>query len=130
MHSTHTAVSKRFPVRGSITMRFTFCTSMLALPFTAIRATYGIVYSFDHSPTVNPVTSIFAVKLVLIFLVQLLAVIALVIGGVLTRNIRMENESTSSATEYMRAAASEPTSDRSNKGLALDGYDVAQGQHA
>jgi hypothetical protein len=105
--------------------------AMLALPFAVIRAIYGIVYSFDHnSSTVNPVTGVFAVKLVLIFLVQLLAVIALVIGGIITRNIRVEDKSISSGTEYTRAATSEPTSDPSNKGLTLDEYGVAQGQHA
>jgi hypothetical protein len=101
---------------------------MLALPFTAIRATYGIVYSFDHSPTVNPVTGAFAVKLVLIFLVQLLAVLALVIGGIMTRNIRIEDESISSGPEYTRATSGEPTSDPSTKGLVLDEYGVVQGQ--
>jgi flagellar basal body-associated protein FliL len=104
--------------------------AMLALPFAVIRATYGVVYSFDHSSTVNPVTGVFAVKLVLIFLVQLLAVIALAIGGIMTRNIRMEDESISSGTEYTRAATGEPTSDPSNKGLVLDEYGVVQGQHA
>jgi hypothetical protein len=103
--------------------------AMLALPFAVIRATYGIVYSFDHSSTVNPVTGVFAVKLVLIFLVQLLAVIALVIGGIMTRKIRVEDESISSGTEYMRAATNEPTSDPSNKGLTLDDYGVVQRQH-
>jgi hypothetical protein len=104
--------------------------AMLALPFTVIRATYGIVYSFDHSSTVNPVTGVFAVKLVLIFLVQLLAVLALVIGGVMTRNIRAEDKSISSGPEYMRATTSEPTSDPSTKGLVMDEYGVVQGQHA
>jgi hypothetical protein len=105
--------------------------AMLALPFAVIRAIYSIIYSFDHnSSTVNPVTGVFAVKLVLIFLVQLLAVIALVIGGIITRNIRVEDKSISSGTEYTRAATSEPTSDPSNKGLTLDEYGVVQGQHA
>ena len=104
-------------------------SAMLALPFTAIRATYGIVYSFDYSPKVNPVTGVFAVKLVLIFLVQLLAVFALVIGGIMTRNIRMEDESVSSGPEYTHATSSEPTSDSSNKGLVMDEYGVVQRQH-
>ena len=104
--------------------------AMLALPFTAVRATYGIVYSFDHSSTVNPVTGVFAVKLVLIFLVQLLAVLALVIGGIMTRNIRTEDKSISSGPEYMRATTSEPTSNPSTKGLVMDEYGVVQGQHA
>lgn len=103
---------------------------MLALPFIVIRATYGIVYSFNHSSTVSPITGVFAVKLVLIFLVQLLAVIALVIGGIMTRNIRIEDESISNGTEYTRAATSEPTSDPSNKGLVLDEHGVVQGQRA
>jgi hypothetical protein len=95
--------------------------AMLALPFTAIRVTYGVVYSFDHSSTVSPVTGVFAVKLVLIFLVQLLAVLALAIGGIMTRNIRMEDKSISSSPEYTRATSSEPTSDPSTKGLVMDG---------
>jgi len=104
--------------------------TMLALPFTAIRATYGIVYSFDHSSTVNPVTGAFAVKLVLIFLVQLLAVLALVIGGIMTRNIRMEDESISSGQEHTRATSGEPTSGPFAKGLVMDEHGVVQGQHA
>jgi hypothetical protein len=104
--------------------------AMLALPFAVIRATYGIVYSFDHSSTVNPVTGVFAVKFVLIFLVQLLAVLALVIGGVMTRNIRIEDKRISSGPEYTRATSSEPTSDPSTKALVMDEYGVVQGQHA
>lgn len=66
--------------------------AVLALPFTATRAVCSVVYSFDASPFVNPITGVFAVKLVLIFLVQLLATLCLVAGGVMTRNIRIEDE--------------------------------------
>lgn len=62
-----------------------------ALLFTLIRAAYTLVYSFDHSPSVSPVTGTFAVKFVLIFLVQLLAVLCLIAGGLVTRFIRDED---------------------------------------
>lgn len=82
-------------------------TAVLSLPFTTIRAIYSVVYSFDTSPSVNPITGVFAVKFILIFLVQLLATLCLVVGGVMTRNIRIENESVLSDPAYVRATSSE-----------------------
>ncbi len=55
--------------------------------FAIVRAVYTVVYSFDRSPRVSPWTGTFAVKFVLIFLVQLIAALCLVVGGVVTRFI-------------------------------------------
>ncbi|KAI1608955.1 hypothetical protein EDD37DRAFT_612258 [Exophiala viscosa] len=55
-----------------------------------IRAVYSVVYAFDHSASVNPITGKFAIKLILVFMVQLLAVMALLATGFLTRYIAKE----------------------------------------
>lgn len=65
------------------------CT-MAALPFAATRVLYGVVYTFSGSRDLSPVTGTFVVKLVLIFLVQLLATLLLVVGGVMSRNIKYD----------------------------------------
>jgi hypothetical protein len=56
-----------------------------ALGFVACRVVYGFVYAFGHYPKLSPIDGVFAVKLVLIFLVQLLAVLCLVAGGMMFR---------------------------------------------
>jgi hypothetical protein len=104
--------------------------AMLALPFTTIRAIYSNVYAFDNSPTVNPVTGVFAVKFVLIFLVQLLAALPLVIGGIMTRNIRSEEKSIPSGPGYTRTTSSEPRRGSPRGGLTMNDYGVAQQQQA
>ena len=48
-----------------------------ALIFIGVRAVYSVVYAFNHSPSLSPITGTFAVKLVVIFLVQLLAALSL-----------------------------------------------------
>jgi len=58
-----------------------------AYPFVGIRAVYSVVYAFDHSPAVNPITGGFAIKFILIFLVQLITVMLLLSVGFLTRDI-------------------------------------------
>lgn len=104
-------------------------SAMLALPFTAIRAIYSVFYSFDSSPKVNPITGVFAIKLVLIVLVQLLAVLSLVVGGVMTRNIRNEDKSIMSGPGYTRATSSEPRRSGQSEELMMNKYGgVAQRQ--
>lgn len=102
--------------------------AMLALPFTYIRAIYSIVYSFDTSPSVNPVTGVFAVKFILIFLVQLLATLFLVVGGIMTRNIRIEDETILSSPGNVRATGSEPRRGGPNEQHIMNEYGVVQGQ--
>lgn len=101
--------------------------AMLALPFTYIRAIYSIVYSFDTSPSVNPITGVFAVKFILIFLVQLLATLSLVVGGIMTRNIRIEDKTILSSPGY---ASSEPRRGGPNEQHIMNEYGVVQGQEA
>jgi len=57
--------------------------TLLALCFVAARVIYGFVYAFGHYPKLSPINGIFVVKFVLIFLVQLLAVLCLVVGGLM-----------------------------------------------
>jgi hypothetical protein len=52
-----------------------------------IRATYSLIYSIDHSPSINPITGAFAVKLILVFLVQLIAVLLLIARSWFSRDI-------------------------------------------
>ena len=66
--------------------RLTYFASV-AIVFAAVRVLYSIVYAFNRSPKLSPVTATFAVRFVLIFLVQLLAALSLIVGGVVTRNI-------------------------------------------
>ena len=68
----------------------------LSVPFVGIRAVYGVVYAFDTSKDVNPSTGSFAIKFVLIFLVQLIAVGCFMIGGWLSRDIVKQHKSASS----------------------------------
>ncbi|KAK5454289.1 hypothetical protein LTS15_006289 [Exophiala xenobiotica] len=62
----------------------------IACIFVGVRSVYSVVYAFDHSTSVNPITGGFAIKLVLVFLVQLIAVVALLSVGYFTRNIATE----------------------------------------
>jgi hypothetical protein len=101
--------------------------AVLALPFTATRAVYSVVYSFDASPCVNPITGVFAVRIVLIFLVQLLATLCLVVGGAMTRNIRIEDESApSSGPPNVRATSGEPRCRGASQEYAMHGRGFAQ----
>jgi hypothetical protein len=59
--------------------------TLLALCFVAARVIYGFVYAFGHDPKLSPISGVFVVKFVLIFLVQLLAVICLITGGLMFR---------------------------------------------
>ena len=66
--------------------------TMLALVFLGIRTAYALVYSFDHSSKVSPITAGFGVKFALIFLVQLLAAVCLIGAGLVTRRIANEGK--------------------------------------
>jgi hypothetical protein len=57
--------------------------TLLALCFVAARVIYGFVYAFGHDPKLSSISGIFVVKFVLIFLVQLLAMLCLVVGGLM-----------------------------------------------
>ncbi|ETI29390.1 hypothetical protein G647_01843 [Cladophialophora carrionii CBS 160.54] len=58
----------------------------LSASFIGVRAVYSVVYAFDHTESLSPFTGSFVVRLVLIFLVQLLAALSLVAVAFLTRN--------------------------------------------
>jgi heme/copper-type cytochrome/quinol oxidase subunit 2 len=61
--------------------------TLLAMVFVAVRVIYGLVFAFDRSPKLSPYSGGFAIKFILIFLVQLLAALCLVVGGLVTKNI-------------------------------------------
>ncbi|KIX01049.1 uncharacterized protein Z518_10115 [Rhinocladiella mackenziei CBS 650.93] len=63
----------------------------IACVFVGIRAIYSVVYAFDRSPSLNPITGDFTVKVILVILVQLMAALVLLIVGFLTRNIVHEH---------------------------------------
>jgi len=60
---------------------------IIALPFAAVRVIYSVVYAFSDSKTLSPITGSFAVKLILISLVQIFASLLLVIAGLSSRNV-------------------------------------------
>ncbi|KIW43363.1 uncharacterized protein PV06_04474 [Exophiala oligosperma] len=88
---------------GQVYMFFRLCQKLdslgpvsvllgVACLFVGVRCIYSVVYAFDHSPSVNPLTGKFAIKVTLVFLVQLVAVSALLAVGFLTRNIVIVRE--------------------------------------
>jgi hypothetical protein len=64
---------------------------LAAVPFVAVRVIYSVVYAFTLEASLSPLMGTFAVKFVLIFLVQLLAACCLIVGGLITRNITQES---------------------------------------
>ncbi|OQV04422.1 hypothetical protein CLAIMM_09308 [Cladophialophora immunda] len=64
---------------------------VLACVFIGVRAIYSVVYAFDHAKSLSPFTGTFAVKFVLIFLVQLIAVLFLLAVAFVTRNILIDH---------------------------------------
>lgn len=62
------------------------CLLIALLPI-GVRVLYGVVYTFNHSPSVNHVTSSFALLLILVFLMLLLGSLVLVAGGILSRGV-------------------------------------------
>ena len=75
--------------------------------FTLVRAAYTVVYAFDRSPKVSPTTGTFSVKFVLIFLVQLIAALCLVMGGIMTRLICDEDRELIGERRNVRMAPGE-----------------------
>ena len=63
-----------------------------AMPFVIVRAVYSVAYAFDHNAKINPTTGDFGVKLVLVFMVPLIAVLLLIAGGLLAVNMRREEK--------------------------------------
>lgn len=62
--------------------------TLVALLFGGAKVVYAAVYTLDHADTaINPVTGSFAIKVVLVVGVQFFAVVAMVVGGWLSRGI-------------------------------------------
>lgn len=67
-----------------------YMSVVVALIPIAVRVFYGVVYAFDRSPSLSPYSGTFAIKLVLVFLMLLLAGLALMAGGLASRNVVRE----------------------------------------
>jgi hypothetical protein len=67
-------------------------TLLGACTMVGVRAVYSVVYAFDHSASVSPITGIFVFKFIFVFLVQIIAVMLLLAVGLLTRNIFFEHQ--------------------------------------
>lgn len=63
-----------------------------ALTILLARVIYSIVYAFTLKPSLSPYNGSIVVKVVLITLVQLLAALAIIVVGVLSRNIKHEGK--------------------------------------
>jgi ABC-type Co2+ transport system permease subunit len=74
---------------------------LAALPFVAVRVIYSVVYAFTLKPSLSTLTGTFAVKFVLIFLVQLVAACCLIAGGLFTLDIKQEIRSTGNVEVVM-----------------------------
>jgi len=65
--------------------------TMVALLFGGAKVVYAAVYTLDHADTaINPVTGSFAIKVVLVVGVQSFAVVAMIVGGWLSRGIVLD----------------------------------------
>lgn len=89
--------------------RLLLTETMVSLPFTGVRVCYTIVYTFDRSRSVNPVTASFVVDFFLVFLVQLLAALVLVLGLFITRDIRTTGEASIRDKDGSRRTIVEPS---------------------
>ncbi len=65
-----------------------------ACAFIGVRAVYGVVYAFDHAPSLSPFTGSFVVKLVLVTLVLLSTALSMFAVAFLTRNDAKQPNST------------------------------------
>lgn len=61
--------------------------AIVALPFLYARVIYGIVYAFTQSRKLSPITGEFVIQVVLITVVQSVAALILLVGGLVTMNI-------------------------------------------
>lgn len=65
--------------------------TLVALLFGGAKVVYAAVYALDHADTaINPVTGSFAIKVVLVVGVQFFAVVAMVVGGWMSRGIGLD----------------------------------------
>lgn len=74
-------------------MKLLLCT-IAAIVFAVVRVAYGLAAAVTESPSLSSITGTFAVKFILIFLVQLVAALFLIVGGFLSRNLRNEGKRT------------------------------------
>lgn len=67
---------------------------LAALLFGGAKVVYVVVYTFDHANTaINPITGSFAIKVVLVVGMQLFAVAAMTVGGLVSLNIVRDHSS-------------------------------------
>lgn len=63
---------------------------MVALVIVLVRVFYSIVFGFTLKPSLSPYNGSFAIKLVFISLVQMLAAVVILFVGLKTINIKQE----------------------------------------
>lgn len=80
----HSCVRNR--IRGS--PRALLLAVAVALPFVGARTIYAILYTFDRSGNLHPVNASFAVRLCLMFLMQVVASASFLVGLVLSTDLR------------------------------------------
>jgi hypothetical protein len=64
--------------------------AILALPFLYARVIYTIIFAFTLSGKLSPITGEFVIQVVLITVVQTMAALILLVGGLMTMNIARE----------------------------------------
>lgn len=75
---------------GSLTGSQLLLSCTVALVFTGIRVIYSLVALVTQNPTLSPATGSLAVRVVLSFLPELISTLILLVGGILTRDIRKD----------------------------------------
>ncbi|KAH6657512.1 hypothetical protein BKA67DRAFT_643507 [Truncatella angustata] len=61
--------------------RLMIFSAAAAIPFQLVRLAYNTTYAFDHLPLLDPIMGSFAVRLILLFFMQLGVSLALIAGG-------------------------------------------------
>jgi hypothetical protein len=65
--------------------------TFVALLFGGAKVVYAAVYTLDHADAaINPITGSFAIKVVLVVSVQFFAVVAMVVGGWMSRGVVLD----------------------------------------
>ena len=92
-----TWVFLKYLVSTNAMARRLLSSAILAMPLVFARLVYTIVYSFASPSShtfhaLNPVTASIAIRVILIFLLPLLAVLSLIVGALLSRHLPREGD--------------------------------------
>ncbi|KAH8664366.1 hypothetical protein BX600DRAFT_436916 [Xylariales sp. PMI_506] len=64
----------------------------LSIPFIGVRLITSLVYFTGHNPDLNPVTGTLAVRVGLIFIEEFTITVAFVVAGIMSRNVRHDEQ--------------------------------------